>query len=398
MSETRAAITPASRLQIIVFGYMIRMPLGGLCWHYLQFAFGLAELGHDVYYLEDGCFFEEDDAPWFYNPETRQMSSAPEPGMGFATAALRETPLEDKWALYDASSETWNGPAAGVVPDLCRSADLLLNVSAANPVREPFLQIPRRVFLDTDPTFSQVRILSNPYRKALAERHNRFFTFGENVGTPRSSSPTAGLHWQPTRQPIVLGQWPVTVGRDSGKFTTLLAWDSFKYEESDGVRYGMKSESFQAILDLPRRTAAEFELGMFDPTSVPDSLRDHGWIIVDGQAETRSPQQYQDHVRRSKAEFSVAKHGYVRSRCGWFSDRSATYLASGRPVVLQDTGFSDVLQTGLGLLSYETVDEAQAAIEDVNARYGHHCRAARAVAEEYFDSAKVLTKLIQNVE
>jgi hypothetical protein len=377
---------------------MIRMPLGGLVWHYLQYALGLAELGHDVYYLEDSCFFEEDQKHWFHNPETGQMGSDPEPGMRFTANLLRETPLADKWALYDPATATWNGPAGQRVGELSRTADILLNVSAANPVREPFLRIPRRVFLDTDPAFSQVRILTCPYRSALAGRHNSFLTFGANIGTKKCTSPTAGLDWRPTRQPIVLERWPVTPGPKSGNFTTLLAWDSFRYEEYQGVRYGMKSESFQAVLDLPQRTDARLELRLFDPGSVPADLRERGWLVEDGPAITRDPWQYQEYVRQSKAEFSVAKQGYVLSRCGWFSDRSATYLASGRPVVLEETGFSDVMPTGCGLLGYKTLDAAQAAIEAVNSRYEQHCRAARDLAEEYFDSARVLTDLIQKVE
>lgn len=391
-------MTSASRLQIVVFGYMIRMPLGGLVWHYLQYALGLAELGHDVYYLEDSCFFEEDQKHWFHNPETGQMGSDPAPGMRFTANLLRETPLEEKWALYDPVTSSWSGPAGGRVAELCRTADILLNVSVANPVREPFMRIPRRVFLDTDPTFSQVRILTCQYRRGLAARHNRFLTFGENIGTPRSSSPDAGFSWKPTRQPIVLSQWPVTPGPSDGNLTTLLAWDSFRYEEYDGIRYGMKSESFQAVVDLPRRTSASYELRLFDPTVVPAEVREKGWQIADGPAVTRDPWQYQEYVRRSKAEFSVAKRGYVISRCGWFSDRSATYLASGRPVVLEETGFSDILPTGRGLLNYQTIDEAQSAVESIGSRYLQHCRAARELAEEYFDSAKVLTDLIEKVE
>lgn len=384
----------SSRLRILVFGYLIRMPLGGLVWHYLQYVLGLARLGHDVYYLEDSCFFEEDQRTWFYHPETGQMGSDPAPGLRFASQLFREAGLEDRWALHDASSARWTGPAASLVPDLCRSADLLLNVSAANPLREPFLQIPVRVFLDTDPAFSQVRILTCPYRRALALRHNSFLTFGESIGSPRCSSPLAGLDWHATRQPILLDLWPVTPGRPEGSFTTLMAWDSFRHEDYDGVRYGMKSQSFQNFSDLPTQTDARFELSFFDPTSPPDDLCRLGWVLQDGRAATRDPWKYQDYVRQSKAEFSVAKHGYVVSGCGWFSDRSATYLASGRPVVLQDTGYSAVLPTGRGLLAFQSVDEARAAVEEVQSNYEVHCRAARELAQECFDSRQVLTRLI----
>jgi hypothetical protein len=381
-------------LRILVFGYMIRMPLGGLVWHYLQYALGLADLGHDVYYLEDSCFFEDDQQHWFHNPDTGVMGSDPAPGMRFIRNQLRGTPLDGKWALYRPRDDHWSGPASEAVPELCRTADLLLNVSAANPIREPFLQVPRRVFLDTDPAFSQVRILTCPYRSALAGRHTSFMTFGENIGKESCSSPTAGLSWTATRQPIVLAHWPVTPGPELGNFTTLLAWDSFRSEEYEGVRYGMKSESFQDVLDLPRRSPARFELSLFEPDAVPPEVGERGWCIHDGQAATRDPLRYQRYVRQSKAEFSVAKQGYVRSQCGWFSDRSATYLASGRPVILQDTGFSDVLPTGEGLLRYRNLEDATGAVAAVEGSYQLHCDAARDLAVEYFDSKKVLTDLI----
>ena len=196
---------------------------------------------------------------------------------------------------------------------------------------------------------------------------------------------------------MVLRDWTVTEGIERASFRTLMAWDSFEAEQYGGIEYGMKSASFETVLDLPRRTDAPLELDFFDPSQVPTSVRDHGWLVAPGRTLTDSPRRYQQYVRDSKAEFSVSKHGYVVSNCGWFSDRSATFLASGRPVVLQDTGFSEILPTGDGLLSYRTIDEALSAVEDVQSRYGHHCRAARDVAVEYFDSKKVLSELLAEV-
>jgi hypothetical protein len=390
-------MTTSTPLRILVLGYMIRMPLGGLAWHYLQYVLGLADLGHDVYYLEDSCFFEDDESSWFYSPATGEMGDDAAPGMRFVDELLRGTRVEGKWALFEAREGRWHGPAAELIPELCSSADLLLNISAANPVRDAFLSVPRRVLVDTDPTFSQVRILTNEHRRALASRHTSFMTFGETIGSSTCSTPTAGLDWKATRQPIVLERWPVTPGPALGSFTTILAWDSFRYEEYQSVRYGMKSDSFAAVIDLPVRTSARFELGLYDPDAVPRRLPDLGWRIKDGRAATRDPCSYQQYVRGSKGEFSVAKHGYVLSQCGWFSDRSATYLASGRPVILQETGFSSVLPTGAGLLGYRTIDEACAAVEEVETRYQQHCDAARDLAAEYFDARRVLNEVIARV-
>ena len=390
-------MTANDRLRIVVFGYLIRMPIGGLVWHYLQYILGLADLGHDVYYLEDSCFFEEDHLHWFQNPETGLMGSDPVPGLRFIDKELRETPLEGKWALFQPQHGRWTGPASERVPELCLTADLLVNVSAANPVREPFLKIPQRVFLDTDPTFSQLRMLTSPWNSALASRHTSFATFGESIGRGNCSVPTAGLDWKATRQPIVLDRWKVTPGPADRSFTSLLAWDSFRCEEYDGVRYGMKSESFQEVIDLPASTSARFELSFFDPSVVPHVLTDRGWRIRDGFETARTPSQYQQYVRGSKAEFSVAKHGYALSQCGWFSDRSATYLASGRPVVVQDTGFSQCLPVGEGLLTFRSLGDARAAVDEIQSNYRRHCVAARELAVEFFDSRKVLTALIEKV-
>ena len=364
-------------------------------WHYLQFAMGLAQLGHDVYYLEDSCFFEGDEQPWFYDPIAKCMSINPSNNLQFAKDIIEKVGLEDRWALFDAQEAHWRGPAQDRVLDLCASADLLLNVSAANPLRGPLTQIPVRAFIDTDPVFSQVRILTNPIRRDLAKQHNCFFTFGENIASRQSNAPDDGFPWQATRQPVVLDAWPVTPGPKRGHFTTLMAWDSFKKEEYAGVRYGMKSDSFGEFLNFPKMVNAPVELGLFDPSAAPETLQTQGWSVCDAKPKTNDPWTYQSYIRESKAEFSVAKHGYVSTRSGWFSDRSATYMASGRPVLVQETGFSDWLPTGLGVLPFNTLEEAVAGADDIDRRYEIHCQAARALAEEYFDSRKVLARLIE---
>ena len=387
----------SSRLRILVFGYMVRMPLGGLVWHYLQYVLGLAALGHDVYYLEDSCFFEDEETSWFYDPATGELGPESGPGMAVVDELLRGTVVEGKWAFFDASKACWHGPSGPKVPELCRSADLIINVSAANPIRDQFLDVPKRVFLDTDPAFSQVRILTNGHRRDLAERHTHFATFGELIGTDACTAPTADVDWIATRQPIVLDCWTPQRGPEHGSFTTVMAWDSFESEEHAGVRYEMKSRSFADVAELPTRVAEHFELGLFDPTAAPASLSAAGWKVCDGRRATADPSSYRDYVVRSKGEFSVAKHGYVSSRCGWFSDRSATYLASARPVILQDTGFSEVIPTGKGLLGYQSLDEACAAVEEVSRQYRMHCAEARALAEECFAADKVLGALLDHV-
>jgi hypothetical protein len=379
-----------SRLSIIVLGYLVRGPLGGLAWHHLQYALGLARLGHEVHFLEDSDDFES-----CYDPEKNAMGTDPSYGLRFAARAFDAVGLGDRWAFHDAHMSRWLGPAAGRVGDVGAAADLLLNLSAVNPVRWWLARVPARALIDTDPAFTQVSHLTDPWARERARQHTAFVSFGENIGRPGCTVPDDGFPWRPTRQPVVLDAWPVTPGPAGGKFTTVMQWDSYTTEEYAGRRYGMKSASFEPYFDLPARAGAAFELAVGSPSAPRDRLRRHGWEVRNPLGPTRDPWTYQRYLQESRCEFSVAKHGYVVSRSGWFSERSACYLASGRPVVVQDTGFSDWLPTGAGVLAFTTPEEAVAAIEDVNRRYDFHCRAAREIAEEYFDAARVLPRLLE---
>ena len=257
------------------------------------------------------------------------------------------------------------------------------------------MTVPVRVFVDLDPVFTQIRHLTDPLARERAVQHTSFFTVGGNVGRAQSTVPDDGLPWQVTRQPVVLDWWPVVPARAMGRFTTVMLWDSYLAVEYQGVRYGMKSESFSPYVDIPGRVGRVLELAV-GSDSVPHALlRANGWEVVDSTARTRDPWTYQRYIQDSRAEFSVAKHGYVISRSGWFSDRSLAYLASGRPGLLQETGFSDWLETGVGIVPFSNADEAVAGIEDVMGRYESHCRAAREVAQEFFDARAVLADLIE---
>jgi hypothetical protein len=388
-AKGRASRSP-NRLRIIVLGYIVRGPLGGLAWHHLQYVVGLAQLGHDVYFLEDS-----DEYPSCYNPATNTTEIDPTYGLQFAAHVFGRVALAERWAYYNAHSSRWFGPCAARIDDLCATADLLLNLSGVNPLRAWFTEIPVRVLIDTDPAFTQIRHLTDLAARRQALQHTAFLSFAENI-TGSSDIPDDGLPWQATRQPIVLEAWPLTPGPAQGKFTTILQWESYPALNYEDRRYGMKSDSFEPYLDLPKRTGSIFELAIGSSTAPREQLISKGWLLCDPLEITRDPWIYQRYLQQSKAEFTVAKHGYVVSRSGWFSERSACYLASGRPVVIQETGFSDWLQTGTGVISFNTPEEALMGIEEINSRYEFHCRAARAIAEEYFDARKVLSRLVQH--
>ncbi len=373
-----------------MLGYIVRGPLGGLVWHHLQYLLGLRSLGHDVWFLEDS-----DDYPGCYDPSRDVMDADASYGLAFASRTFEKFGLEARWAYHDAHAGRWEGPASGRVGEICASADLLIDLSAVNPVRPWLLDVPCRALVDTDPVFTQIKHLNDKKARRRAEAHTAFFSFGENVGSPGCTVPDDGFPWRPTRQPVAIDAWPVTAGPEDGSLTTVMQWDSYDAREHGGRRYGMKSVSLEPYLDMPTRTGRSFELALSSPEEVRETLRGKGWSVVDAREPTIDACSYQSFIRRSRAEFSVAKHGYVASRSGWFSERSANYLASGRPVIVQDTGFSSWLDAGAGVLPFSTPDEAAARVEELDRDYEGQCRAARALAEACCDARKVLPPLIE---
>jgi hypothetical protein len=378
-----------SGLRVAVLGYIVRGPMGGMAWHHLQYVLGLACLGHDVRFIEDS-----DDYPGCYDPARGLVDEDPSYGLAFAGAAFDRLGLSGCWAYHDAHAGKWHGPACGSILSWLAQADLVLDVSGVNPPRPWLLEVPARALIDTDPAFTQVRHLTDPAARARAATHTAYFTFGENIPTGRADVPDDGFPWRATRQPVVLDAWPVTPTPAGARFTTVMQWDSYPARELAGRRYGMKSESFGPYLDLPGRSGATFELALGSATAPRELLRERGWGLRDPLEVTRDPWTYQAYLRASRAELGVAKHGYVVSRCGWFSERSACYLASGRPVLVQDTGFTDWLSAPGGVLAFRTPEEARAGVGEIARRYEHHCREARNVAVEYFDAAKVLSRLL----
>ncbi len=379
-------------LRIVVLGYVVRGPLGGMVWSNLHFLMGLRDLGHDVYFLEDSgdllC----------YDPARNVSDRDPSYGLEFARQVFGRIGFADRWAYHDAFTSRWFGPCAETIKDICKNSDVLLNLCNVNPLRDWVMEIPVRVYVDEDPAFTQVRHLRSAQRADESSKHTAFFSFGENLGSPNCKVPDDGFPWKPTRQPLVLDAVQTSGGPVSGPFTTIMLWESYRSLEYQDSSYGMKSVSFQDYVDLPQSASADLELAISGPGVPRDKLRAKGWRLVDGRQPTVDPWAYQDYIRGSRAEFSVAKHGYVVSHSGWFSERSVTYLASGRPVLVQDTGFTDWLPTGEGVLAFCNPSEALAGIADINRRYEHHCRQARSIAEEYFDSRKVLTSLLERAK
>src|SRR5262245_38359865 len=379
-----------NRLRVAVLGYIVRGPIGGMAWHHLQYVLGLSKLGHDVRFIEDS-----DDYPSCYDPSRSVVDENPAYGLRFAADAFDRLGLSECWAYHDAHAGVWHGPAAGTILEWLSEADLLLNVSGVNPLRPWVLDVPARALLDTDPAFTQIRHLTDSRARKAAEAHTAFFTFGENIPAGRSSVPADGFPWRSTRQPVVLDAWPLTPPRPDGCFTTVMQWDSYSAREFAGTSYGMKSESFGPYLGLPERCGRRFELALGSASAPREVLCKRGWLLRDPLDVTRDPWTYQEYIRGSRAEFGIAKHGYVIARTGWFSERSACYLASGRPVLVQDTGFTDWLASSGGVVAFQTPDDAAAGVAEIESRHDFHAREARTVATEYFEASKVLSELIE---
>lgn len=367
-------------MKILVAGIIARYPFGGVTWCSLMYLLGLRALGHEVLYIED-------TGECVYDPVQNTRSIDPAYGTSYIHASLAPFDLGDKWAFvnYDGS---YHGRSADEVRRYCADADLFLNLSGGSWFwREEYARIPRTAFIDSDPAFTQLAIAkAEPWYVEFFKRFDRLFTFGSNIGTPASLVPVGAFTWRPTWQPIVLDQWR-TDRVPGDRFTTVMTWQTESFTDVGGN----KDVEFLKYLDLPSRTPQPFELAVNGPRAM---LREHGWYTVDAMGVSRTPWDYRDFIQGSKAEFGVAKHTYVSTNSGWFSDRTACYLASGRPALAQDTGWTAHLPSGEGLLAFSTPDEALAGIDSVNGDYRRHARCAADIAREHFDAGRVLGRLL----
>jgi hypothetical protein len=352
----------------------------GHTWQFLQYLLGFRELGWDVLFI-DRLHGETDQ-------RDRQIR--------YVRTVMREAGLDRAWTIgLDDGSHA--GLARAEVLDRVRSADLLLNVMGFCEDPEILAAARERVFLDTDPGFGQMW-----HALGLADifaGHDRHVTIGERIGTPDCTIPTCGIDWIRTPQPVVLSHWPVAP-RPEGpiRFTSVARWrGAYGPIDFDGHRYGLRLHQFRRFAELPRLTGARLEVALeIDLADAADirRLAYEGWVLTDPDSVAATPESYRRFIRESSAELLVAKGMYVDTRSGWLSERSLCYLASGRPVVAQSTGAEALYPTGAGLVTFATVEEAVAGIDAIRSEYARHARAARDLAEAYFDAARVLDRLV----
>jgi hypothetical protein len=368
---------------VTIAGCVAQKPAhGGHTWQFLQYLLGFRGLGWDVLLLdavEPGC-------------------GDPHEGARFLGRTMAQAGLDGCWAL-SAGDGTWLGRARDEVIEAVRCSELLVNVMGFLRDEAVMDAARLRVFLDTDPGFPQMWHTLGLH-DAFAG-HDAHVTIGERIGRADCTIPACGIDWITTPQPIALDAWPVAAPA-SGRFTSVATWrGTYGPVEYQGVIYGMRVHEFRRFAELPARTGLPLELALdIDPGEERDLqlLDANGWIRVDPRMVVGDPWSYRRYVQGSGAEFAVAKGMYVQSRSGWFSERSMCYLASGKPVVTQDTGFNERVETGAGLLAFNTLDEAVAAVEEVARDPEGHARAARSVVERHYRADVVLSRLLERLE
>jgi hypothetical protein len=382
--------------RLIVVGTLASNPYAGMAWMHMQIAAGLKRLGHDVYYFET-------TSAWPYDPARATAVNDSQYAVPYLKRIAESFGLCDRWAYRRSySDKQWFGFERHRAEDLLAHADAVLNITGATRFAEEGLRVGRLVYVGTDPGVHEIGFAEgDDDTRTIIEEHDDCVTYGENIGKPECLIPPLPRLRATTRQPVLLDFWrggpPSTPA-----FTTVGNWKqagrdlAFRGE----TYFWSKHHEFLKFIDSPKRAAQPVELatGLENLSEYENKLlEENGWNLVDAHPLTLSPEPYRDYVCASRGEFTVAKDLNVRLKSGWFSERSACYLAAGRPVITQDTGFGSVLPTGEGLFAFDSAEEIRTAFDAVNSDYAKHSRAARAIAEEYFKAETVLARLLSDL-
>ena len=376
----------------IVFGtYMVRYPLGGMLSCCLQWILGFQRLGHDVIVVEKSGWPNS-----CYNPLTRTPSDDCAHGTAAVGQLLGRFGLGESWCYVDADGR-YHGLSCPQVEEAFASADAYIDYGAHGLWREEAVRAATRVYIDGEPAFRQMRMAASPREAQQFAGYDHYFTVGQNIGTPACAVPTAGITWKHVLSPVVADLYSGLSAPPPGTpYTTVMNWQSHDPLVYDGRTYGQKDVEFEKFLDLPRRVEAPMEVAVSGQVPT-ERLQSGGWRVSDAQAATTSYDKFIGYIAASRGEFTVCKNVFVATNSGWFSDRSAVYLAVGRPVIMQDTGFSAHLPVGTGLLAVRTIEEASQAIQAVERDYAAHSAAARRLARERLDVVPVVSGFLKQV-
>jgi hypothetical protein len=387
----------ASRMQAVATGMIATYPVGGVAWDYGQYLVGLEQLGFDVYYLED-------TGGTAYDPNRRLYDDDCSYGVQFLEESLAflSPSLSERWHFRDSSGQCF-GIERSKLKEIVSSADLFLNVSGGTLLRDEYMGCTCKVLIDTDPGWNHFvnypRWDANPGWQGTHgfRGHDHFFTYAERLGRADCLLPNLGLPWHPTRPPVLINRW--SREENGQNWTTVMTWNNFqKPVEYGGRLFGTKEMEFSKIESIPaEHPGVTFELATGGSGAPIEKWRELGWNVVDSHSISKTPRDYHSYIQSSRGEISVAKNLYAATRSGWFSCRSACYLAAGRPAIVQDTGFSELLPTGQGLLAFDSRESASKALSSVESDYPRHSRAAREFASEYLDATRVLRSMLQTI-
>ncbi len=381
-----------SKGKIIVFGILFWYPLAGVTYQFLHYLIGLKRLGYDPYYIEDS-------GRWVYDPKINDLSPDASSNLSSVVPILEARGFSGKWAFRGNYPDgQCYGMTESQILDLYKEADAFLNVTGAQEIREEHMACQHRIYVESDPFASQAKVANGDQSMIdTLAAHDTLFTFGENVGEPDCDVPVDRFQWLPTRQPVVTDLWENPFGYEGSTYNTITTWHNKgkNITYKGDVYYWTKDREFEKFLDLPRRRDISFELAAGVDDEVRLRLHDHGWRQVHSVGISEDINRYRTYIQQSRGEFTVARDQYVRPNTGWFSDRSACYLAAGRPVITQETGFSKFLPTGKGLFAFKTMDDILAAVDEIESDFEANCRASQEIAREYFSAEKVVGSLLE---
>jgi hypothetical protein len=380
-------------LRIVVLGIIGRCPFAGVAWQAMQYLEGFRRLGHDVYYVEETW-------GWTLDMDHQNVTDDCSYTLRYLSRVMEWLGFGERWALRRAAEnrQVYGLPEARL-DDLLATADMVVNVCGATLLQDQYLQVPVRVYLETDPGPEVQIALGDEFATDFLKAHTHHYTYAERLGFTDCALPVTEFRLRPTRQPIIMDWWASNgaAAPSSACFRTVSSWvQTGRDLEWNGQCYTWsKHHQFLKFIDIPKhlQTTLEIALASRDP-DVVQMLESHGWIVSDALELTKDILPYRDYVLSSRGEFTVAKDLYTRPRTGWFSDRSASYLAAGRPVITQDTGFGDIFPTRRGLFAFNTCDDIIEAVQAIESDYEGHCHAARDIANGYFRAEKVLSDLI----
>ena len=376
-------------MRVIVGSYAVRYPLGGNVSHVLQYLIGLAELGHDVFLVEKAGYQDS-----CYDPVLNVMTSDCSRGVATVSVELERVALGGRLCYVD-ESNNYHGISRRMIEETFATADAYIEMGSHEAWEQESAHVPLRVAVDGDPGFSQIWMADRRASGESVPSYDAYFTVGSRLADGTSKAPDGGVRWEHTFHPVATAFFSGSVPASEGSaYTTVMNWKSYKTVEYQGEEYGHKSVEFEKFLGLPSMTRATMEAAIAGHGVPYERLESNGWRLASAHQVTRSVDAFVRYIVGSRGEFTVCKNGFVALETGWFGDRSSAYLACGRPVVVQDTGFGSVLPCGQGIFAVADVNEAAAAIDEIEGDYAAHSTAAREIAAEYLEARNVMRRML----